>query len=65
MSIFMLNNVSVLRQELRPHSSLRWGDLLNSEAASWVEVLVREEVARTLKRSDLVTYPPSYPKNKT
>jgi hypothetical protein len=67
MAIFMLNNVSVIQQEIletsRRHrargqekdkGSIAWLDLLDTEAATWMEILVKEEVARMLRRSDLV-----------
>ena len=34
-------------------ASSTWLELLDSEAATWVGVLVAEEVGRTLRRSDL------------
>ncbi len=34
-------------------AAMTWIDQLETEAATWVTVLVREEVSRTLHRSDL------------
>jgi len=65
MAIFMLNNVSAIQLELteavkRRHDGPRasgvsqtWFELLSTEAATWMDVLVAEEVARTLHRSDM------------
>ena len=66
MAIFMLNNVSVIQHEISEASKrstnltkqaasleLSWFSLLETENKTWVEVLVLEEVSRTLKRSDL------------
>jgi len=62
MSIFMLNNVISVRNELvevGKRSSINssptkvWIDTLEQESATWLDILVQEEVSRTLHRSDL------------
>ena len=64
MAIFMLNNVSVIQHELKDGSnrashsdrvkiSQNWFDLLDTETSTWIDVLVNEEVQRTLRRSDM------------
>mmetsp|Transcript_5840 Transcript_5840/g.8718 ORF Transcript_5840/g.8718 Transcript_5840/m.8718 type:complete len:717 (-) Transcript_5840:154-2304(-) len=68
MALFMLNNVSVIQHEIletskryrdqqsqdsHVDSKLSWLEMLETEASTWVDILVREEVGRTLKRSDL------------
>jgi hypothetical protein len=42
-------------ESIRPtaSSSSNWLDLLNTEASTWIGVLVAEEVGRTLRRSDM------------
>jgi hypothetical protein len=71
MAIFLLNNISLVQQEISAEDSKRfslstkksdgqdvdgsnsWLQLLDREVATWVDILIREEVARTLRRSDL------------
>eukprot|EP01036_Dinobryon_divergens_P028074 gene28075-36963_t len=61
MAIFMLNNVAMIQHEISDtskrfddvKSGISWLQLLETEASTWVDILVKEEVARTLKRSDL------------
>ena len=60
MAIFMLNNVGVLRVELKEsakrhgsaEATANWLALLDEEQNTWVGVLVAEEAQRTLRRSD-------------
>jgi hypothetical protein len=70
-AIFLLNNISLVQQEISAEDSKRfslstkksdgqdvdgsnsWLQLLDREVATWVDILIREEVARTLRRSDL------------
>jgi conserved oligomeric Golgi complex subunit 6 len=61
MAIFMLNNVSSIHHEIadatkhhdKSDSSHSWFEHLNTEATTWVDVLIAEEVSRTLRRSDM------------
>jgi len=62
MAIFMLNNVAAIKHELREgarqsdstqRATSSWLAQLAEETNIWVQVLVREETERTLKRSDL------------
>mmetsp|Transcript_13400 Transcript_13400/g.22339 ORF Transcript_13400/g.22339 Transcript_13400/m.22339 type:complete len:450 (-) Transcript_13400:496-1845(-) len=61
MATFLLNNVSVLQHEIseaskrtkQSYRSASWLSLLHTEADTWMGVLVQEEVARALHRSDL------------
>jgi len=61
MAIFMLNNVSVLQHAIseaskrskQSYSSASWLALLETEADTWMGILVEEEVGRALCRSDL------------
>eukprot|EP00598_Pedospumella_elongata_P010656 CAMPEP_0185015088 /NCGR_PEP_ID=MMETSP1098-20130426/99657_1 /TAXON_ID=89044 /ORGANISM="Spumella elongata, Strain CCAP 955/1" /LENGTH=696 /DNA_ID=CAMNT_0027544203 /DNA_START=42 /DNA_END=2129 /DNA_ORIENTATION=+ len=61
MAIFMLNNVSVLQHEIteaskrskQTYSSSAWLGLLQTEVSTWVDILVKEEAARALRRSDI------------
>ena len=61
-AIFMLNNVSAVQNILRfaakqsdsgRVATMSWIEQLDTEAETWISVLVREEVGRTLRRSDL------------
>ena len=61
-AIFMLNNVSAMQRILRDAAKVSesgrlatstWLDQLETEASTWVTVMVREELQRTLHRSDL------------
>ena len=64
MAIFMLNNVYAILLELTEAKRMghqngsggvsnTWFDLLHTEASTWMDMLVAEEVARTLRRSDM------------
>ena len=61
MAIFLLNNISVIQLEISEaakraksnFSDSSWSQLLEDESKTWVDVLVNEEVSRTLRRSDL------------
>lgn len=61
-AVFMLNNVTTLQTELKScfsasqmgrEATSTWIELLDTEIQTWTDVVVREESARTLKRSDL------------
>ena len=61
-AIFMLNNVSAVQNVLKDAAKISesgqlatstWLEHLDVESKTWVDVLVREEVSRTLHRSDL------------
>ena len=58
----MLNNVSAVQRvlknaakssELGVSATATWLEQLDTEAFTWMDVLVREEVGRTLRRSDM------------
>jgi hypothetical protein len=59
MAVYMLNNVTALQTAMGEIvkdtrlSPTQWSTNLATEAATWVEVLTKEETNRTLRRSDL------------